>query len=128
MGNGVTILVVEDEEAIQDILEIALEDGGYVVAKAFSAERAIELIDVHGRDIRALISDINLVGSNLTGWEVAKYARHINNQLPIVYMTGGNAHEWGSMGVPKSVLLVKPFAPAQMISAVSQLLNMEQGS
>jgi hypothetical protein len=40
-----------------------------------------------------------------------------------VYMTGGNKHEWPSQGVPNSILIEKPFAPAQIVTAVSQVLN-----
>jgi hypothetical protein len=43
--------------------------------------------------------------------------------FPIIYITGGAADEWPSHGVPKSILLAKPFAPAQLVAAVSQLLN-----
>jgi DNA-binding response OmpR family regulator len=50
-------------------------------------------------------------------------AREINATFPIVYMTGAAADEWASKGVPNSVLLSKPFAPAQLVTAVSQLLN-----
>jgi hypothetical protein len=39
-------------------------------------------------------------------------------------MTGASAHDWGSKGVPNSVLLTKPFANAQVVTAVSQLLNL----
>jgi hypothetical protein len=38
-------------------------------------------------------------------------------------MTGDSADEWASKGVPSSILLTKPFAPAQLVTAVSQLLN-----
>jgi hypothetical protein len=38
-------------------------------------------------------------------------------------MTGGNAAERPSHGVPNSILLTKPFAPAQLVTAVAQLLN-----
>jgi hypothetical protein len=40
-------------------------------------------------------------------------------------MTGVAAEEWARLGVPKSILLTKPFAPAQLVTAVSQLLNKE---
>ena len=40
-----------------------------------------------------------------------------------VYMTGAAADDWASEGVPNSILLKKPFAPAQLVTAVSQLLN-----
>jgi DNA-binding response OmpR family regulator len=59
----------------------------------------------------------------MDGWEIAERAREIDPEFPIVYMTGGDADEWASKGVPNSVLLTKPFAPAQLVTAVSQLLN-----
>jgi len=33
------------------------------------------------------------------------------------------ADEWTSRGVPKSILLIKPFAPVQLVAAVAQFLN-----
>ena len=68
------------------------------------------------------MTDIQLRGV-MDGWEVAKRAREIDPEFPIVYITGGNAAEWPSHGVPNSILLTKPFAPAQLVTAVSQLLN-----
>jgi hypothetical protein len=50
-------------------------------------------------------------------------ARQLNPEIPIVYTTAGRAHEWPSSGVPSSLLVQKPFAPAQLVTAVSQLLN-----
>jgi hypothetical protein len=38
-------------------------------------------------------------------------------------MTGAAADRWASSCVPNSILLQKPFAPAQLITAISQLLN-----
>ena len=38
-------------------------------------------------------------------------------------MTGAAADDWSSEGVPNSILLKKPFAPAQLVTAVSQLLK-----
>jgi CheY-like chemotaxis protein len=71
---------------------------------------------------RALVTDINLKGM-MDGWKVAKAAREINPEFPIVYMTGVAAGDWPSHGVPNSILLQKPFASAQLVTAVSQLLN-----
>jgi DNA-binding response OmpR family regulator len=76
----------------------------------------------HGPEYCALVTDIQLRGV-MEGWEVAKKAREIDPEFPVVYLTGGYAAEWPSRGVPNSVLLTKPFAPAQLVSAVSQLLN-----
>jgi hypothetical protein len=38
-------------------------------------------------------------------------------------MSGAAAEEWASQGVPNSILLHKPFAPAQLVLAITQLLN-----
>jgi DNA-binding response OmpR family regulator len=65
---------------------------------------------------------INLLG-RFDGWEVARRAREIDPAFPVVYMSGQHAEEWASKGVPNSIMLAKPFAPAQLITAVSQLLN-----
>jgi hypothetical protein len=59
----------------------------------------------------------------IRGWDVARRARAIKPDLPVVYITGANADEWAVQGVPNSLLLTKPFAPAQLVTAVSQLLN-----
>jgi DNA-binding response OmpR family regulator len=70
---------------------------------------------------RALVVDVNLRG-RMDGWEVAKHAREIDPEFPVIYMTGAGADKWPSLGVPNSILLEKPFAPAQLVTAVSQLL------
>jgi len=38
-------------------------------------------------------------------------------------MSGAAADKWPSRGVPNSILLEKPFAPAQLVTAISNLLN-----
>ena len=123
METKVLIFVVEDEHLLHAVLEETLEDAGYAVTIATSAEDAMEMLDVKGADFRALLTDVNLGSDKLTGWDVAKHAREINDQIPVVYMTGASAHEWASKGVPNSVLINKPFANAQIVAAVSQLLN-----
>jgi len=71
---------------------------------------------------RALITDINLPG-RFSGWDVARRARELNPEIPVVYMTGAAADQWASQGLPDSILLTKPFAVAQIVTAVSQLIN-----
>jgi DNA-binding NtrC family response regulator len=70
-----------------------------------------------------LITDVNLGRDKLSGWDVAKRARELNPSVAVIYMTGDSGHDWAANGVPNSVLLLKPFAPAQVVTAVSQLLN-----
>jgi len=116
------VLIVEDEALIQEMVGEALVDGGFQTEIVSSGEDAVALLKGDPTKYRALLTDVHLAGK-LTGWDVAKQAREINPEMPVVYMTGAGADQWPSHGVPNSVLLSKPFAPAQVVTAVSQLLN-----
>ena len=122
MVDSLLIMVVEDDHLIQNLVEDALSDGGFESAIAGSGEEAVTLLRGNRHHYRALVTDINLLG-RLDGWEVARQAREIDPAFPIIYMTGAAADQWASHGVPNSILLTKPFAPAQLVTAVSQLLN-----
>ena len=122
MEDLLVILVVEDDHAIQSVVEEALTDGGFEPAIAASGEEAVTLLMGGLTKYRALVTDINLRDS-MDGWEVAKRAREIDPEFPVVYMSGAHAEDWASKGVPNSIMLAKPFAPAQLVTAVSQLLN-----
>lgn len=116
------VLVVEDDLAIQGIVDEALIEAGFETAIAASAEEAVTLLKARVANYKALVTDINLKGM-MNGWQVAKAAREIDPTFPIIYMTGAAGGDWPSHGVPNSILLEKPFAPAQLVTAVSQLLN-----
>jgi CheY-like chemotaxis protein len=116
------IMVVEDDQLIQGLVEEALADGGFETAVAASGEEAVTLLKGNRSNYRALVTDINLAGT-MDGWEVARQAREIDPAFPVVYMTGAAAAQWASHGVPHSILLNKPFAPAQLVTAISNLLN-----
>ncbi|PSO18014.1 response regulator [Bradyrhizobium sp. MOS003] len=121
-GSVVVILVVEDDFLIQDMVQGALSEGGFESEVTSSGEEAVTLLQGDESNYRALVTDIHLQGA-LTGWDVAKRARELNPDLPVIYMSGAGADQWPSHGVPNSLLLQKPFAPAQLVTAVSQLLN-----
>jgi CheY-like chemotaxis protein len=116
------ILIVEDEELIQSLVEETLREGGFEPAIATGGEEAVTLLKAHRGKYRALVTDINLKGQ-MDGWEVAQHAREIEPDFPIVYMSGAAAADWTSKGVPNSIMLSKPFAPAQLLTAVANLLN-----
>jgi DNA-binding response OmpR family regulator len=117
------ILVVEDDQLVQSVVEAGLTDGGFEIVIASSGENAVELLDASEGKYRALVTDINLGRDNIDGWDVARHAREIDPDFPVIYMSGKDADDWASKGVPNSIMLAKPFAPAQLVTAVSQLLN-----
>lgn len=120
---AVLVLVVEDDVLTQDIVGSALEDAGFGVLVASTGPAAIELLEGNrGGGIRAVVTDVNL-GRGTDGWQVARRAREIRPDMPLLYVTGRNAEEWAANGVPQSILINKPFAPAQIVTGVSQALN-----
>jgi DNA-binding NtrC family response regulator len=122
MTSAILILLVEDEPVLLDIIRTTLEDGGYDVVVAENGSSAIRALDERPSDFVALVTDIR-IGKGPSGWDVARHARALKPEVSVVYMTGDSAGEWAVHGVPKSLLLQKPFAQAQLITAVSTLLN-----
>jgi DNA-binding response OmpR family regulator len=116
------ILVVEDDQLIQSLVEEALSEGGFNTAIVASGEDALSLLNGNTDKYCALVTDISLDGK-IEGWEVARHAREIDSEFPVIYMSGASAADWASKGVPNSLILAKPFAPAQLVTAISNLLN-----
>jgi len=112
----IPILIVEDEFLIQDLLEHELKEAGFAVVTASTADDAFERLKAEMSYFRALVTDINLQ-SEVSGWDVARYARRMNSGIPVIYMTGDSGADWAVNGVPNSILVTKPFAPVQIISA-----------
>ena len=119
------VLVVEDEQLLRDLVEPALADAGYSVLLAHNGSEALKYLEERESEeapLRALVTDVQL-GPGPSGWEIAKRARELHPEIPVVYVTGAAAAEWPSKGVPNNLIIQKPFAAAQVVTAVSQLLN-----
>jgi len=103
-------------------LEETLRDAGFELEVAKSGSQALTILEAETKTLCGVITDINL-GEGPDGWQVARHARELSSQIPVVYMSGGSGHEWTSHGVPNSTMVSKPFAPAQIITAISAQLN-----
>jgi len=115
------VLFVEDEPLIVTLVEEALREGGFGVTVALDGPAAqAELMS--GVEFQGLVLDINFPGP-LNGWDLARMARTQFPHIAIVYATGEVEPEWTVEGVPGSVLISKPYAPAQAITALAQQLN-----
>jgi len=99
-----------------------LEEAGYEVIHVGNGQAAMECFDKRSAEIKALVTDIRL-GTGPDGWQVAHHVRLANSTLPVIYASGDSADSWAANGVPNSLMLQKPFAIAQLVTAVSQLIN-----
>lgn len=73
-------------------------------------------------EVVRLITDIQL-GGGANGWDVARRARELKPSMPVVYVSGDSSSHWEANGVPGSIMIQKPFALAQVTTAIAQLLN-----
>lgn len=108
----VTVLLVEDEVLLREVLIEPLEEAGFAVLAAVNGEDAINILEREGEAIRAVVTDVNL-GGKVTGWHVGHHARVVNPLMPVIYTTGQSAEDWAAHGVPNSVHINKPFVAVQ---------------
>ncbi len=116
-GAGPTVLVVEDESQLLDVVSDGLSEAGFNVIPAETYGIAGLLLD-SAEPIDLLLTDIRLP-DRFTGWDLAERARSRFPGLPVIYVTGY------SVGMPRpvdnSLLLMKPCRPSALITAMQQL-------
>ncbi|MBN8925545.1 MAG: response regulator [Rhodospirillales bacterium 69-11] len=122
MSETLLLLLVEDDAGISEMLEDALADEGFETVIAGSAATALAALGTDASRFKCVITDVHL-GPGPSGWDVARRARELEPEMPVIYMSGHRAAEWAVNGVPGSILLEKPFVPAQLITAIATLLN-----
>ena len=116
------VLLVEDEPLILLVAQDALEAGGYTVLPALHAFEALDILGKRSADLSGLVTDVRLPGGP-DGWEIGRRARELRPSLPVVYTTGDSAADWSARGVPNSVVVQKPYAGAQLLTAMSTLVT-----
>lgn len=114
------ILVAEDEPLVRLTMVEALEQGGYTVLEADDGESALAQIE-QLEHLRGLVTDVR-IGNGPSGWELAHRAREKFPALAVVYVTADSITEWSANGVPQSTILQKPFADAELVTALATLL------
>jgi len=118
-----TILLVEDEQQIREVVSRVLGRAGYQVIAATNGREALELAAVHGEEISALVTDVVLpfVG----GQEVVAQLRRERPGLPVIFMSGytqGTILET-ELQQPRTLFLAKPFTPSDLARLVRELLD-----
>jgi two-component system, OmpR family, phosphate regulon response regulator PhoB len=115
------IVVAEDEFLLAELLADFLEDAGYEVALAPHGAAALKLLEERKPDL--LISDYMM--PLMTGAELAEAVRKhpVLNSIPILLVSGAQAHLARLRPDLFDVVLRKPYTPQQLIKVVEGLLN-----
>ena len=122
-GQGETILVVEDEEAVRTLARRCLEEAGYRVMEAVAGREALELVTTSNGRVDLVLCDVIL--PEMTGHELGRSLEAIRPELPILYMSGYPGLEVVKRGLitREAPFLEKPFSPESLASAVRGLLD-----
>jgi CheY-like chemotaxis protein len=115
-----TVLVVEDDPLIREIMLDVLEDEGFNALCAEGTNEAIAKIEHnHGDEISAIFADIDL-GDRGGGYEVARCARLVKPGIRIIYTSGGAREDFMKERVEGAIFVQKPYVPSQVCTLLRQ--------
>ena len=117
-----TLLVVEDDPLVMLSAAATLEDKGWVVKKAANGAVAISRLGETSEPVDAVVIDITL-GDGPSGWDVARYARSVNENIAVAYITGDLDAEFNPQIVDRGVVLCKPLDDNALLEALNRLLS-----
>lgn len=126
LGNGETLLLVDDEAALRLVIAAVLTEAGYRVVLAANGSQALDLHSQRGREIALVITDNVMPG--IDGPKLARLLRGIDPALPIVAMTGAQG---GAAAVfdPGTIQgsISKPCQARDLLEAVARVLRPRAG-
>ena len=118
-----TVLVVEDNADVLELVELVLEKCGYVVLTATNGREALEIIKTYNNKIDLLVTDI--VMPEMNGKELYSLARMDNRSLRVLFMSGYNDNiiSHSPDGDIITSFIQKPFSPADLTQKVRDVLE-----
>ena len=113
-GVGGTVLVVDDQDVVRDVIKLSLESAGYRVLEAATPSEAIKLAQDAGAEVDLLVTDV--VMPEMDAFELAD---RITSALPTVRILYTSGYTDAAAEGP---FIQKPFTPAQLIEKVGAVL------
>ena len=119
-SDGPTILVIEDDPTMTDIVRGALEHAGYCVETAATGEEGIAL--AQGVGPRLILLDLML--PTRSGWDTCRALR-ARADIPIIMVTARRAEEDRLRGFAEGAddYIIKPFSPRELVARVGAVLR-----
>jgi PAS domain S-box-containing protein len=125
---GGTVLVVDDEPTLRDLVSEALKDLGYTTLEAADGAAGLKVLqsEVH---IDLLISDVGLPGG-MDGYQMVEIARASHPDLKVLYMTGYDdiLVPAPDHSEPDRLVLTKPFAMRELANRIKEIIDVRRQS
>ncbi|SEA34752.1 His Kinase A (phospho-acceptor) domain-containing protein [Desulfuromusa kysingii] len=118
---GKTILVVDDEEGIQNIIAQVLINAGHIVISASNGQMALDQWKQNPQKIDLLLTDIGMPG--MTGIELAEQMTDVRQDLPVIFTSGyGEFHSGETAMLNKyKYFLQKPFETISLFNQLDEI-------
>jgi PAS domain S-box-containing protein len=121
--DGGTILLIDDEETVREVLARTLEKLGYTVMTASDGSSGLAMAHSCSLQLHAVITDLTMPG--MSGIEVAEQLARLVPELPVVLTSGYSASRLAESALPANVrgLLQKPYTLDQVRDALALLAD-----
>ena len=123
LKNKISILVVDDESDICDMVSAILNDEGYQTQTALSVDNAINIIK--NNDITLIVTDIWMNNNVNAGLDLLTWCQNYNSFIPIIMMSGHGNVETAMKAAKNGAFdfIEKPFKSERLILLVDKALN-----
>ncbi len=118
-----TILVVEDQQDILELISMSLSDSGYKVLVASDGNEAMKLVVNYKKTIHLLLTDV--IMPNINGQELAENLSVVYPDLKVIFMSGYADNAIARLGVldVDQNFIQKPFTPLELVKKIQEILN-----
>jgi PAS domain S-box-containing protein len=118
-----TVLVAEDEAAVRQLSQRALEREGYTVLTAADGREALSRVARHEGTIHLLVTDVVMPG--MGGRELARRLRRLRPAIRVLFMSGYPGEAVAQPGgiAPGAPFLQKPFMPEELVRKAREVLD-----
>jgi CheY-like chemotaxis protein len=121
LADSKTVLVVENEREVRDLIREILQLQGYVVLEASDRDEALALVSRHAGRIDLMVVDVGMPPSFADEW--VSRVRSARPEIRVLYVSGYLA-EAGSVDAPKlGLLLQKPFTVGAFTKAITMVMT-----
>ena len=121
-----TVVIVEDDHHIADLVDLWLRNAGFRVLQATEARRGLELVASENPSL--VLLDIGLPGP-VDGIEVCRTIRR-TSEVPVVFLTARDDEVDRVLGLELGAddYIVKPFSPRELVARVRAILRRAEGA
>jgi two-component system, cell cycle sensor histidine kinase and response regulator CckA len=118
-----TILLVEDEDAVRELMRMALLAKGHKVLQAASGEDALKICEEHSGPIHLMVTDV--IMPRVGGQELARRLAALRPETKVLYISGytGEGSGWPEVSNAETAFLQKPFTPETLMRQVRERLD-----